>query len=450
MRKKLELKPAFVERMQKLLEKSDFEKYIKSLEQDTQVSIRCNTLKITPSELKKRLENKNWKISQLWKNNPEVFVIEGKFIGKEEADEIEKRLMVKRIGINIRKDFDDKKVDYNKTLKKVSELTINNKFVSEANLVRGGGWESNNVLINLEPGELGRALEHMLGYYYIQDLASMLPVLVLEPKPGELILDMCASPGSKTTQMSSFMKNKGTIIANEVSLGRIKILASNTERCGCSNTIITRKDGIALCKRFKNMSESASFGGNEKWDAEKGFLSESLGGNKKIRLDAESKHQGFLPRAIGGKEKLWLDAGSKTRRRFLFDKILVDAPCSGEGTLRSSPKTSIMWNPKTITSLSKLQKSMVESALEILKPYGVIVYSTCTHAPEENEEVLDYILSKYPNIKIEKISLPVKTRPGLGGWGENKFNPEVKKSCRIYPHDTGTEGFFVAKLRKEK
>lgn len=319
MHKKLELKPAFIERMRKLLDESDFEKYIKSLDQDTQVSIRCNTLKISPKELLKRLEEKGWKISQPWKNNPEIMMIDSE----------------------------------------------------------------------LNPGELGRALEHMLGYYYIQDLASMLPVLALEPKPGELILDMCASPGSKTTQIASFTENKGTIIANEVSLGRVKILASNLERCGCSNAIITRKDGIALCKRFQ-------------------------------------------------------------KSKIMFDKILIDAPCSGEGTLRSSPKTSIMWNPKTITSLSKLQKSMVESALEILKPNGVIVYSTCTHAPEENEEVLDYILSKHSNIKIESIKLPVKCREGVTSWEDKKYNKEVTKSCRIYPQDTGTEGFFVSKLKKVK
>ena len=217
----------------------------------------------------------------------------------------------------------------------------------------------------------------------------MLPVIALEPQPNEKILDLCASPGSKTTQISACMKNTGNIIANEVSLGRIKILASNLERCGCTNSVITRKEGVALCKRLKN--------------------------------------QGFM-----------------------FDKILIDAPCSGEGTLRNSPKTAIMWNPKTIKSLSKLQKTMVENSLEILKPNGIIVYSTCTHAPEENEEVLDYILSKHDNIKIEPIKLPIKSRPGITNWEDKQYSNEVTKSCRIYPQDTGTEGFFVAKLRKGK
>ena len=91
------------------------------------------------------------------------------------------------------------------------------------------------------PGELGRAKEHLLGYYYIQELASMLPIIALEPEKGDKILDLCAAPGSKTTQAGAKMENTGFIIANEISMGRIKILASNLERCGVTNTIITKK-----------------------------------------------------------------------------------------------------------------------------------------------------------------------------------------------------------------
>ena len=132
-----------------------------------------------------------------------------------------------------------------------------------------------------------------------------------------------------------------------------------------------------------------------------------------------------------------------------MDKILVDAPCSGEGTLRSSLKTYLMWNFKTIKTVSKLQKNLVASAFEILKTDGVLVYSTCTHAPEENEEVVDFILKKFKGeIKIEKIDLPVKFRAGITDWGEKKYSEDVKKSARIYPQDNNTEGFFIAKFRK--
>jgi NOL1/NOP2/sun family putative RNA methylase len=317
MKRTYELKPLFIERMKKLLG-NDFESYLKILKKEPVKSIRCNTIKISPKELKKNLEEKNWKIKIPFKNFPEIMVIESE----------------------------------------------------------------------LQPGELGRAIEHLLGYYYIQEIASMLPPLVLNPKEGERVLDLCASPGSKTTQMAARMKNEGLLIANEVKFGRIKILAANTERCGVMNAIITRRDGIALCKRFKEQN-------------------------------------------------------------FLFDKILLDAPCSGEGTIRSTPRTSEMWNINTIKNLSKLQKSLIASAIEILKPNGELVYSTCTHAPEENEEVIDFALKNF-NVKIEKINLPLKFVSGITKFEDKEYLEEVKYSCRIYPQNANTEGFFIAKIRKKK
>lgn len=261
------------------------------------------------------------------------------------------------------------------------------------------GWKLSNpweehpeifiVESKLEPGELGRSLEHILGYYYIQELASMLPIIALKPKPEELILDLCSSPGSKTTQIASAMKNTGSIIANEVSLGRIKILASNLERCGVTNTIITKKEGAALCKRLK-------------------------------KLD------------------------------YQFDKILVDAPCSGEGTLRSSYKTYSMWNIKTVHALTHIQKNLLESAIEILRPGGEIIYSTCTHSPEENEQVVDYILQNHTNIEPEVIKLPIKCREGISCWDDREFHKGVKHACRVYPQDNNTEGFFLIKFKKTK
>lgn len=317
MKKTYEAKPLFLERMQELLGK-DFENYIEILKREPVRSIRANKLKISPEELKKRLETKGWKIFQPFKDYPEIMIVEN----------------------------------------------------------------------NLEPGELGRKLEHLLGYYYIQEIASMLPVLVLKPKPEELVLDLCSAPGSKTTQIAAEMKNTGTIIANEISLKRIKILASNTERCGVTNTIITKKEGLALCKKLE-------------------------------------------------------------KEGFLFDKILVDAPCSGEGTLRSSPKTYKMWNIHSVKKLSRIQKSLLSSAIEILKPKGEIVYSTCTHSPEENEEVIDFILKEFKDeIKIEQISLPVKSRSGIKKWQDKEYLEDVKFSCRIYPQDNDTEGFFITKFRR--
>lgn len=245
------------------------------------------------------------------------------------------------------------------------------------------------VTSELEPGELGRSLEHLLGYYYIQELASMLPVIALQPKENEVVLDLCASPGSKTTQIATFMNNTGTILANEINLRRIKILAANLERCGVSNTFITRKDGFALCNRLR-------------------------------------------------------------KEGIKVDKILVDAPCSGEGTLRSSPKTYIMWSINTIKKLSKVQKNLAKAAFEILKKGGEMVYSTCTHAPEENEEIIDFMVNHFKSeIEVEKIHLPLIPKPGIKKWEEKEYAEEVKYGCRIYPHDNNTEGFFITKFKKK-
>ena len=316
-KKNYEPKPLFLERMKKLLGK-DFESYMEILKKEPVKSFRCNTLKIFPEDLKKRLEKKGWEIKIPFENYPEIMVV-------------------------------------------TSEL---------------------------KPGELGRSIEHLLGYYYIQEIASMLPPLVLQPKEGENVLDICASPGSKTTQMAVMMKNKGLLIANEVKFGRIKILAANTERCGVMNLIITRRDGIALCNQLK-------------------------------------------------------------KNNILFDKILLDAPCSGEGTIRSTPRTLEMWNINTIRNLSKLQKSLIAAAIEVLKPNGELVYSTCTHAPEENEEIVNFALQNF-NVEIEKINLPLKFVQGITNWEDKEYLEDVKYSCRIYPQNANTEGFFIAKMRKKK
>jgi len=215
----------------------------------------------------------------------------------------------------------------------------------------------------------------------------MLPIIALNPKENEIFLDLCAAPGSKTTQAVAEIKNTGTIFANEISLGRLRILASNLERCGTTNTILTRKDGIILCRKLKELE--------------------------------------IFP-----------------------DKILVDVPCSGEGTLRSSYQTYLMWNEKAIRKLSKIQRKLVSSAIEILKPGGEIIYSTCTHAPEENEEVVNWVLENFPEMKLQKIELPIKIRHGLTKYQDKKFSSELKKCARVYPQDNNTEGFFIAKFKK--
>lgn len=309
------MKPAFEKRMRALLPgEKDFAEYEKIIHEQPRNFIRCNTLKISSSELLSRLQKK-WNVEQSFPNHPEIFLVK-------------------------------------------SELA---------------------------PGELGNALEHILGYYYIQEISSMLPVIALEPQPGEFILDLCSSPGSKTTQIAAKMKNEGTILANDLKIDRIMILSTNLERCGVTNCIVSKKDAIALC-------------------------------------------------------------ASLAKSEFKFDRILLDVPCSGEGTLRSSPKTFEMWNEKVIWKLSRQQKKFFAFAIKCLKKGGTLVYSTCTHAPEENEEIVNFALKNFP-VKIETLNLPLKCRRGITTWKDEKFDEEVAKACRIYPQDNDSEGFFVAKMK---
>jgi NOL1/NOP2/sun family putative RNA methylase len=240
----------------------------------------------------------------------------------------------------------------------------------------------------LKPGELGKTKEHLLGYYYVQDISSMLPLLVLLPTKHDMFLDLCASPGSKTTQAAAMMENGGVLIANELSLGRISILNSNLERCGVSNTIVTKNNGVRFCKRLRK------------------------------------------------------------KTKFSFDKILVDAPCSGEGTIRKSLKTFNMWNEKVIINLSKLQKKLAVEALKCLNVGGEMIYSTCTLGPEEDEAVVDFLIKNF-DIEIMNVEIEgIKLRDGVTSWNGEEYDPQVKKCRRLYPQDNDTDGFFLCKMRK--
>ncbi|MBS3072753.1 RsmB/NOP family class I SAM-dependent RNA methyltransferase [Candidatus Pacearchaeota archaeon] len=308
--------PVFLSRIKdQLKDEKDYEEFCKISAIPPVNSIRCNTIKISPSELKKRLE-KRWEIKQPFKKHPEIMIVESKLL----------------------------------------------------------------------PGELGKAIEHILGYYYIQEISSMMPVLVLNPKEDESILDLAAAPGSKTTQIASVMNNKGILIANEVSLGRIGILSTNLQRCAVTNSLVIRQTGESLCKKLVNLN-------------------------------------------------------------IQFDKILADVPCSGEGTIRSSPRTVQMFSENLIKNLSNTQKYLAINAIKALKVNGTLVYSTCTHAPEENEAIISYLLENYP-VEIQEINLPLKTRPGITKWKEKNYHKDVNKCIRIYPQDNNTEGFFIACLKK--
>ncbi len=233
-----------------------------------------------------------------------------------------------------------------------------------------------------ERRDVGNLLEHHLGEIYVQEAASMVPPLILQPKPGDIVLDMCAAPGSKTTQMGAMMENKGIIVANDYKGLRLQSLGINIQRSGLTNVLVTLMHG----KRFYG---------------------------------------------------------------FQFDKILVDAPCSGTGTIRKSLKTITIWNSSMITKLARQQKELLENAFNNLKPGGEVVYSTCSVEPEENEGVVDYLLGKYPDAEIVKASLPgLKTSPPVLAFEKKQYHQSIRHTLRLWPQDNDTEGFFVAKIRK--
>ncbi|MBN2052646.1 NOL1/NOP2/sun family putative RNA methylase [Candidatus Woesearchaeota archaeon] len=232
--------------------------------------------------------------------------------------------------------------------------------------------------------DIGNIIEHMLGYVYVQDAASMIPPVVLNPEPGDIVLDMCAAPGSKASQIAAMMQNSGVLIANDLQGDRLKALGINLQRTGVSNALITQMPGHKF--RF-------------------------------IKLK--------------------------------FDKVLVDAPCSGTGTIRRSLRTLQMWSPHMVKKMASQQKQMIASGFESLKPGGAMVYSTCTMEPEEDEGVIHWLLENYKNAKLEEIKLDIKRSPAITEFEGEKYNPEVSKCLRIWPQDNDSEGFFVAKIRKK-
>ena len=272
-------------------------------------------------------------------------------------------------------------------------IRINTNKISREEIVSGlkkQGWqlkqipfyENAFVIENADnDNRIGLTIEHFIGYFYMQEVVSLLPAVVLAPQKGEVVLDVCAAPGSKTTQMSQMMHNTGLIVANDNDFMRLKPLKYNIEKCGCLNVAITNIDG----------------------------------------------------RVIKGK----------------FDKILLDAPCSSEGQIRKDWKVLSRWSEDYIKTFSNLQKQFIKHAFEILKPNGILVYSTCTFAPEENEEVVNYLLENFENAKLEKIELKdFKFSEGIIEWQGKKFKSEIKKCVRVWPHQNDTGGFFVAKITK--
>jgi len=236
-----------------------------------------------------------------------------------------------------------------------------------------------------------RALTETLAFYageiYIQNLASQLAPWVLDPQPGEMVLDLAAAPGGKTCQMAAMMANQGQISAVEPVRDRYFRLKNNLEQQGVSIARTYQKDGRAV--------------------------------------------------------------GALVPER--FDRVLLDAPCSSEARFDLNDASSMAhWSPAKVREVAHKQKRLLLSAIHALKPGGVLVYSTCSFAPEENECILHATLRSLGDaVQLEAVRLPVAHQPGLTEWDGKALNPAVAHSVRVLP-DALIDGFFLARLVKRQ
>lgn len=244
-------------------------------------------------------------------------------------------------------------------------------------------WYKDALLLkNINEKEIQKLDIYEKGYVYLQSLSSMVPPLVLEPKEGEKILDLTAAPGSKTTQIASLMQNNGYVLANELDKIRCERLKYNIENQGCKIIEVMNANGEIVGNQYEEY----------------------------------------------------------------FDKVLLDAPCSGEGRfIATDPQTYRKWSKKQVNELAKLQKKLLKSAYKALKPNGTMVYSTCTMNKEENEYLLDWACN---NFEIEILDIDLQLREAIPAFTE-EVNKSIQKAIRILPSKQ-MEGFFVAKIKKIK
>jgi NOL1/NOP2/sun family putative RNA methylase len=232
----------------------------------------------------------------------------------------------------------------------------------------------------------GKHPYHTAGLYYLQDPAAMAVTELLNPQPGERILDLAAAPGGKTTHIAARMQNRGLLIANDLMAHRAQVLAKNIERWGATNTVVLNETPARL---------AAHFGA-------------------------------------------------------FFDRVLVDAPCSGEGMFRKEPATRSDWMPKLVESCALRQDTILAEAALLVRPGGILVYSTCTFTPTEDEGSIARFLTKHPEFEIESPPRYPGFSPGRPDWldDEHLQNPALKQLIRLWPHNAPGEGHFIAVLRK--
>lgn len=230
----------------------------------------------------------------------------------------------------------------------------------------------------------GKHPYHEAGLYYIQEPSAMAVAELLDPQPGERILDLCAAPGGKTTHIAGRMRGRGFLLSNEIHPVRARVLSQNVERMGIGNAVVSNEDAQSLAGRFPEF----------------------------------------------------------------FDRIAVDAPCSGEGMFRKDEAARLEWNPRHVEACAARQGEILFHAASMLRPGGRLVYSTCTFSPEENEQVIEEFLLSHPEFSIEEAEKKPGLSPGKPEWGKTGL-ADLEKTFRIWPHKTEGEGHYLAVLKKE-
>jgi len=244
-------------------------------------------------------------------------------------------------------------------------------------------WIANGFYYDADAEQPAKHPYYFAGMYYIQEPSAMTPAAVLPVEPGDRVLDLCAAPGGKSTELAAKLNGKGVLVSNDISNSRAKALLKNLELFGTKNAVIISEPPAKLAERFAGY----------------------------------------------------------------FDKILVDAPCSGEGMFRKSPAIMKNWEQYGVEYYQKLQREILPSAVKMLKPGGMLLYSTCTFSPEEDEDTLMFLLREYPELSMVESPLSYE------GFGEGRPEwvdgpEELKKAIRIWPHRMAGEGHFVALLQK--
>lgn len=243
-------------------------------------------------------------------------------------------------------------------------------------------WEENGYYYDSD-AKPGKHPYHDAGVYYIQEASAMAPVHYLDPKPGERILDLCAAPGGKTTQIAATMHGKGILVCNEIHPLRAKILSENVERMGIRNALVLNETPDKLSERFVNY----------------------------------------------------------------FDRILVDAPCSGEGMFRKNDDACDEWSLQNVKQCATRQAQILDAAAGMLKPGGRLVYSTCTFSPEENEGSISRFVERNPGFCIERVELLDNMAKGRREWIDNPAEG-IENTIRLWPHKINGEGHYLAVLKK--